>query len=117
MIHRDDMDFEEVEKIEEAFSEAFPGCKVVFAGDCNQDEMPQEVLNFINKFNEKARQSFLHGQCLHCGAEMSDYRPHEDGWSSPEGWNFCETIGSDSEAFWECPLCGHEDQAESGDES
>lgn len=91
LIHRDDLDMQDVQQIEAYFAEHYPGMKVMFAGDAAT--LPDEVLADLEKLHLKYAQSLLDGTCVDCGKKIpGEWPPPEEGdWHCPPGWFFlCE---------------------------
>lgn len=92
LIHRDDLDMQDVQQIEAYFAEHYPGMKVMFAGDAAT--LPDEVLADLEKLSQMYANSLVEGTCVDCGKKIpGDWPPPEEGeYNCPPGWFFlCES--------------------------
>ena len=106
MLHRDDIPFEEIERIEAAIKREHPDgdFHLVFPGDMPPGEVPEEVRIAIAQMESKEDESVDLGCCLSCGELIEDYDIDEEGWEIPEGWR-CMVDSSDRICGWRCPDC------------
>lgn len=108
MLHRDDLDFSVIEKMEKHLSEAMPGHKLVFAGDLPEGSVP-ELEDAFREMSELAQASFENGTCLYCLSQMPGYQIGREEWEPAEGWLLLESL-ADHQRCWICDLCdGSED--------
>jgi len=103
MLHRDDLDFRVVEKMESDLSEAMPGHKLVFAGDLPEGSCP-ELEDAFREMRELAEASFENGTCLSCLAKMPDYEIEKEDWEPADGWQLLISA-ADHQHCWVCPEC------------
>lgn len=103
MLHRDDLDFSVVEKMESHLSEAMPGHKLVFAGDLPEGSCP-ELEEAFREMSELAQASFENGTCLNCLSQMPDYEIGKEEWEPAEGWQLLESV-ADHQQCWICAIC------------
>lgn len=87
-IHRDDLDMDLVNAIEEAFGEMFPGKKLVFAGDLPEGELPDEMKNFEKKLIDHYNDATCQGKCGDCGKQMKNWPPVGDNWDIDDNWSY-----------------------------
>jgi hypothetical protein len=77
-IHRDDVPFEDVEQIEKAMQERFPGFKVQFVGDTDPNKLP----------DGRMMDTFIEGQCFDCDKQIPcQWPPENEGDELPKGWS------------------------------
>ncbi len=117
MIHRDDMDFEEAEELQQHFEEMFPGSKIVFMGDIPEDQLTDEDREIMKQIDDEAQASYENGTCIVCATEMENYDPTSKEWKSPEGWDLLHAIGDDDRVCWRCPACSEGFDDEEDDDS
>ena len=103
MMHRDDLPFEVVEKMEAHFAEIEPGKKLVFAGDLPEGSAP-ELEDAFREMSELAEASFQNGTCLNCLSQMPDYEIEKEDWEPAEGWQLLESV-ADHQQCWICDGC------------
>lgn len=103
MLHRDDLDFSIVEKMEAHLRETMPGHKLVFGGDLPEGYAPELEAAF-QEMSELAQSSFEKGTCLRCCSQMPDYEIGKDSWEPPEGWHLLESL-ADHQQCWICGTC------------
>jgi len=108
-MHRDDIPFQEIERVEAALKKQYPGMeyKIVFPGDMPPSETRDHIIQAIKEAEEAEQASVEHGLCLHCECKMQDYRPQDDAWEIPDGW-LCTVDESDFVCGWLCPDCSQE---------
>jgi hypothetical protein len=111
LIHRDDMDYEDVAAIEAQFSELFPGMKVVFAGD-NPAGLPPEIAEQMAALRLKMDHDLFHGLCRDCGAVMPNFTDvGREDWSLADGWRWFSDQATGEIAQWQCPECDAKENA------
>ena len=114
LAHRDDVDLEDMEKLEELFADLYPGMKVVFAGDMPEDEVPQCVIDSATRIEAHHLRSVRLGRCVDCDAQMPGFAPEDDDWWLPEGWQFFDgPLGPGMGGFL-CPICDEIDERNPG---
>ena len=106
MLHRDDIPFEEIERIEAMLKERHPDedYRIFFPGDMPPDKVPQEIKDAIAAMEAREEESVELGCCLSCDDLISDYRPADEDWFFPDGW-MCMVDESDRIHGWRCPVC------------
>jgi hypothetical protein len=105
MLHRDDVDFEEAEKIEAALSAEFgKNIRIMYAGDIPQDHIPEGLSEAIQQIRELEKESAQTGKCVFCENKIPDYAPQNPGWAQPQGW-MTQFDQSDVFCGWVCPEC------------
>lgn len=113
MIHRDDLPFEEAEKIVKMLQEKHPGHEVVFMGD-HAAEVPPEVKRHFDELTKAMREKFLAGKCDDCATPMPGWTgmPPKSSSELPAGWEFCECIGLPDQqpGIWLCPECSKDEE-------
>ena len=120
LIHRDDIDMNQVENLEEFFAEKFPDMKIVFAGDQPEDELPERMKEQLILLQEKHDKSLCNGTCIDCNKEMENWPPPEDdkeldNWAPSEGWNWFTQPNSEIPMCWICPECDAINEADGVD--
>jgi hypothetical protein len=96
--HRDDLPYEDVEKIEAEFAKLYPGYKVVFQGDVEGQLTDEE--RAIAEMKERWLQyrfarTFMEGRCHLCGVKWGG------SWPPPFAKDGTEAYSDDDEAFME----------------
>src|SRR5690242_16009360 len=104
MIHRDDIDADQMQAIEQVFGELYPGVKIVCVGDVPPSELPPGAAEAIEHINTKMLESMANGTCFDCGRQMEGYEDTEnDEWEPPAGWSVCPILGGQEHEFvWIC---------------
>jgi hypothetical protein len=105
-LHRDDVDLETVQHLEELFAKLYPGHKIVFAGDHPDDENNQAIA----EINAAFERSLVTGTCVDCGAQMPDYHPEQEHWQPATGWRNFRNIKTGEIEAWQCPACDQQEQ-------
>ena len=105
LIHRDDVDMEVIEKLQEML----PGAKIVFAGDIPEGQVPEGMQEAIEALNARFAKSLCEGLCVDCGKKMPGFPPEDwDSWKLPDGW--CRFTGLDGKPHsFQCPECDAEE--------
>ena len=106
MLHRDDIPFEDIEKIEAMLREHNPGVefKLMFPGDQHPDKVPKEMREAIEAMEAAHEESMELGTCLLCGNAIEDYEPHNPNWEVPEYWR-CVVDSTGRPCGWRCEEC------------
>ena len=105
-LHRDDIDLHVIEEME---SRLPPGSQMRFLGDLG-DNVPPELQEHIDQTMARMDRSLADGLCMHCDAQMEDYRPGDDDWQPPSGWIVMYSPQSENEeedipVGWVCEIC------------
>ena len=106
MLHRDDIPFEEIEKIEAMIREANPGKEfnLIFPGDQPAGTVPKELLEAIAAMERAHEESMERGTCLMCGESIENYEPDSPEWEVPEFW-VCVVDSTGRQCGWRCEEC------------
>lgn len=104
-IHRDDIPYEDAEKIVEALQKLHPGFKVQFVGDAPNSEKINERMS---EFDEALHECWEQGLCFDCGKEIPCDWPLEEGQKYPDGWSRYNIIGQEGFYMLICPECEEE---------
>lgn len=107
MIHRDDIPYQELEKMEAELQRKHPGAKVVFLGDVPENEIPDEIKLKLKEAEKDSEDSVDFGYCLDCEAsieEIQDYHPMDPKWEPPPGWK-CYADYAGRVIGWRCDVC------------
>lgn len=116
--HRDDFDMEVIEEMEKKVKEVHPDAKIMFAGDCPEDQLPPQIVEAMEQLEKKTFHSMSEGRCMDCDKQMDVPPPWDDdealeGWQHQEGWSVFHN--NDMPAFFVCPDCDNGDtQREAG---
>lgn len=103
--HRDDMDFEMIQKLQEMF----PGKKIVFLGDLPDTEITAEYVELVQGIEAFHDHSLNSGRCVDCGLKIPDFDPEKP--NLPDGWNYLTEMNSDKVVAYICSKCNEVDDA------
>lgn len=107
MIHRDDVPYRDLEKMEAEIQKKNPGAKLIFLGDIPESQIPDEIKQKLAEEERASEDSVDFGYCLDCDAsieELQDYDPTNPNWTPPPGWR-CYA-GYDGRVLgWRCDVC------------
>lgn len=110
-LHRDDMDPEMLQALEQQFQELYPGYKVVFSGDAPMDsEAARKDAEVRELIDRKSHESLARGTCFDCGAQMPDYTPEQEDWQPAQGWRHFNDFKTGEITAWQCPACDAQDE-------
>jgi len=105
MLHRDDVPFEEAEKIVDALRrEHGDMMDIVFSGDARDGEIPEEIRETVQKIKNIEQISISSGVCVSCNSEIENYEPWAEDWSAPLGW-MCLVDENGDVRGWRCKHC------------
>lgn len=109
MIHRDDVPFEEIEKMEREIREQSGNkdAKIFFAGDLPAGKERDEITAQIKEIEEINAESVQRGFCIDCLQAMPIYKAWDEEWEPDDGW-VCMFYPNEEPAGWMCPFCVNE---------
>lgn len=116
MIHRDDVPFEEIEKMERMVREQTgdENLKLRFSGDIPESELPEGLAEKIKMIEEINEESVQRGFCIDCLQAMPIYRAWDESWKPDDGW-LCMFYPNGEPAGWMCHFCVNEMNGDDGE--
>ena len=99
MVHRDDIDFDVLERLQEAF----PGYRIVCMGDMPEEDIPERVKEAAAALDARYAESLANGLCIDCSKQFPNWPP-ADGDPIPDGWFVFTDTSGEPKAF-QCPEC------------
>ena len=122
-LHRDDVDYRTVERIEAEIRKQVSGGKAVFAGDLPEESQEavfaeierlcrcrvesSETGTALTACNAKVRESLESGSCIFCGSlHPRSWEPESSTFEMPDGWGW--VVSQEIIGFYGvcCKTCG-----------
>lgn len=100
MIHRDDIDYDVIQQLEKEFEELYPGCKIVFAGD-HEENLTPEIKKLIDRLNKQLKKDLEAGVCCDCDEKIPNFSKE----NIPANWVKYEDVSSKEIVSIQCPAC------------
>lgn len=116
MVHRDDVPFEEIEKMEKMIRDQTgdENARLFFPGDVPEKNIPPDMLAQIKEIEEINEESVQRGFCIDCLQAMPIYRAWDENWEPDDGW-LCMFYPNEEPAGWMCPFCVKEMGGDDGE--